>query len=247
MPYKILRSGGVVLKSSAYVKPFSPLDVEGLTIWLDPSGLVNNTDNAYGTVASDGKVSALKDLTGKYPGDVAREIGASQSTSAYQPKVKFTAYDSPLPIIRMEWNSYMSFHEQIGTRSVFFINRHDTANSWNYAFFFGHYSSADFHGSTGSPMFNSAYASSNLINGQGYVNGVYTSPGAIQKSTVYNITSLVTAGAVNMSYLSRDRNSSNRNFDGLYGEILVYNRAVTTDERVAIENYLSGKWQIPLL
>ena len=244
MAYRILKSGGKIIKSSAYVKPFSPLDIAGLTLWLDPSGLLNNTNNSYGNVASNGSVSQLSDMTGKYPTDPARYVGATQSTSAYQPKVKFSGYGINLPILRMEWNSWMTFHEQVGIRTVFFICKHDTANSANIAAFFGHYSGLDFHGNTGNLMYSTIWTSPSIINGQGYVNGVYTAPASIYKSTSYKIISLITTGGVNMSYLSKDRTYTNRNFDGLYGEILAYNRDVTNDERLALENYLNAKWQI---
>jgi autotransporter-associated beta strand protein len=92
---------------------------------------------------------------------------------------------------------------------------------------------------------NSADANDFSINGEMYIDGT---PGFSWGSRPLHVMSAVSTGdkawvnAIGNYWGPNDNNGKTRYLRGYIGEILVYNRTLTTAERQAIEAYLMSKW-----
>ncbi len=107
----------------------------------------------------------------------------------------------------------------------------------------GHHTHHDWHGGFGSTLL-SGNMSSGLIYGQAYVNGVSEAPGAIQKPSTFKLLSFVSAANVNVSTLTNDRGIGNRNWDGDYAEVIMYDWELSITQRQQVEEYLRLKYNL---
>jgi fibronectin-binding autotransporter adhesin len=95
-----------------------------------------------------------------------------------------------------------------------------------------------------SPLWDSVYASDNIKNGTTYVNGVAVNGTTYAMPTVlnngFNLVEVLTIGNVTADGFNRDRvyHSGNQS----HGEVLIYDRVLTENERLQNEAYLSRKW-----
>ncbi len=87
------------------------------------------------------------------------------------------------------------------------------------------------------------WAHANIRNGSTYVNGIEVDGTTTQQPTDYSIISLVTSGNVEASTLALDR--TYRTGGIKLAELLIYDRALTDDERLSVEAYLYQKWMVP--
>ncbi|MCX6875336.1 MAG: GDSL-type esterase/lipase family protein [Verrucomicrobia bacterium] len=90
-----------------------------------------------------------------------------------------------------------------------------------------------------------SWASPNIRGGSTYVNGVsvngttYYMPTDLYNG--YNLVEVVTTGAVTADSWNADRNSVHTG-DQYQAEVIIYDRVLSEDERVAVEHYLMSKW-----
>ncbi len=73
----------------------------------------------------------------------------------------------------------------------------------------------------------------------------YRDGALLTQSSVNDPTGVVTVGTGEV--VIGNLIALNRSFDGVFGEILIYNRILTDNERDAVHNYLSDKWGIVLV
>jgi hypothetical protein len=87
------------------------------------------------------------------------------------------------------------------------------------------------------------WAHANIRTGSTYLNGVKVDGTATPLPTAYSLISLVTAGNVETSMLTRDR--TYRSGGIKLGELLIYSTALSDAERISVEAYLHNKWFFP--
>ncbi len=217
-------AGTVKLQSTAEALPVS-------------AGLVARWDAAAITGVADGsQLDTWADLSGS-----GRNATRGGGTPVY-----VVNGGRGLPVVRFtnDGNSYYSFTQLAAIRSVFFVGRElDTGNSIN--FFLGDTSANlyHFHRGDNDLIWNSAHTHANIKNGvtrmNGLtVNGTTTAFGA----GAMKLLSVVTTDNVTANSIAKDRNIAGRSWRGDIGEILIYDRALTDEERLQVEQYLMRKW-----
>ncbi|MDD2597801.1 MAG: hypothetical protein PHO37_01055 [Kiritimatiellae bacterium] len=213
--------------------------------WLAlPAGLAYRLDAANpATITLDGsKVAAWADATGA-------GVNFSQETAALQPEyvegainglpaVRFGSYDSPTRLVA---------NKSARARTVFIVSkmrksvglagvwgqsgsdtglRHNSPTSWRH---------------TG----NGGNEGDFSINGAMYINGI---PGFSFAAQPLHIVTAVSTGDKDWKAAVGDywgNPTYNRYFNGDIGEILVYNRVLTTAERERVDRFLTQKWLEP--
>ncbi len=212
-----------------------------LRLWLDAS-------NAGSLVLSGDKVSRWNDLSGN-------NYYADQTAAAQQPtylrselngKGVVDFGDSAYGSTNQPW---MQLRDAAGAalnisdvRTVFWVTGMDTGTN---GFLLGDDNNYHFHRGQQNQFWDGAngWAHANVRNGSTYLNGVQVDGTATVLPPEYSIISLVTAGNVETSWLARDR--TYRSGGPKYAEILIYNRALTDEERLSVEAYLYAKWFVP--
>jgi hypothetical protein len=216
----------------------------GLVLFLDAS----NTGSL--TLAGD-KVTRWNDLSGA--GNYADQTAAAQQPTyrkgALNGKgiVDFgdSVYGNPLTTYQpwMQLRNASGAALNISTvRTVFWVLGMDAGTN---GFLLGDDNNYHFHRGQQNQMWDGAngWASANIRNGSTYLNGVKVDGTATALPTAFSTVSLVTTANVETSMLARDR--TYRSGGPKYGEILIYNRALTDPERVSVEAYLHNKWFFP--
>jgi len=227
--------GGIIPSSG-----FSPLDLDGLKLWLDASDIDT-------VIESGGFVSSLNDKSGE-GNDVTQAVGAKQPLTNVNTikglnvitfdgiddnlrRVTFTGGSLSQPnTIFLVWEvlTFTNFAEIIidgGGAERHIIRIEGIPNEWQ--MFAGLFATGSIR------ALNTPYATSSLFNtasSLGYINGVL------------DITGNVSTGSFNGISIAA-RFSGTSNFINInIGEIIVYNRLVTNDERLTVESYLSDRW-----
>ena len=145
-------------------------------------------------------------------------------------------------------NDFMTFATRLTTIRSAFFNINSLGNP-QWTPILGDGTTYDFHGSqTGTNLLDTAnsYSSANIRNGSGYVNGLSTVPGSILNSSTFQNIGLITLGNVTANSLTHDRNITGRDWNGNYGEVILYDAALSNNARNLIEQYQSAKWGIAL-
>ncbi|GEM_PF-4940945 len=117
-------------------------------------------------------------------------------------------------------------------------------------FLLGDGSSAPFHRGTadeGSPnatIWDSALASSAVLSGQTYLNGVLVDGSTTPLPSAYSVVSVVTTSAVAADRIGDDRNNPDRQGGLQLAEFIAYDTALSDGERRQVEQYLAEKWNV---
>ncbi len=127
-------------------------------------------------------------------------------------------------------------------RTVFWVAGMDAASN---GFLLGDDNNYHFHRGTENQIWDGAngWAHANIRNGSTYLNGIEVDGTATVLPTDYSIISVVTAGNVEASTLTLDR--TYRTGGIKLGELLIYERPLTDEERRSVEAYLYQKWMVP--
>ena len=118
-------------------------------------------------------------------------------------------------------------------------------------FMLGHTGAYDFH--RGDPGYGNnatdniweganGYTHANIRNGQTYLNGTQVNGTTTGLSGSYQMIDVVTTGNVQANALANDRNIGGRIGGQQIGEVIIFNTALSTTERVQVETYLNAKW-----
>ena len=220
--------------SSSSGDKFSPLQIPGLMAWWDSSSITGKNDGD--------PISVWNDSSGN--GNTITTYAAA-TDGTYKTNVL-----NGKPIVRF-LNTTMSCanpdSQMTNIRSVFFVVNHRTGNQ-DWAYIAGGDSglnSVTYHGGSGTDLISTNYCDGNLANGKGYVNGVLTAIGSMQKSTSYTIYTFITVGNINTSGLSYYTRGASREWNGDYAEAIFYDSPLSDIDRVKVETYLSSKYAIP--
>jgi regulation of enolase protein 1 (concanavalin A-like superfamily) len=213
--YKALPvTSGLVLRMDAS-KITGTADGAQLNTWTDTSGAANNAVRQSGS------------STG-YPKYVASGING-------KPVVRFNSANG-------NTGDYLRFNRISTIRSVFWVLK-DTGTGGR--FLLGDDSNYHFHrgyGANAGKLWEGQYASANILNGTtklmgSAVNGTTTT----LPSGSFQLVSLVTSGNVQANQITQDR-IYNGSWQGDIAEILIYNRALTASEEIAVGSYLGTKY-----
>jgi fibronectin type 3 domain-containing protein len=194
---------------------------------------------------ASGKVSRWNDVDGG-------TSYASQATASLQPTwridstlgkpvVDFGAYseNSSAPSPWMQFKDAAGADLFVSTiRTVFAVMKGSN-------FLLGDAGSFHFHrggSSATSPLWDGGFSSANIRNGQTFLNGGATAINGTNNAmpSTYWLASVVTTGNVTASRLANDRGF--RTGGQQIAEILIYDRALTDNERRSVEAYLMAKW-----
>ena len=130
-------------------------------------------------------------------------------------------------------------------QSAFLVFKHRTGNQ-NYASVFGNSDPnlQNWHGNSGTGLIYPYPLTQNVLQGQGFVNGVNTPVALMVKPTQYSIYSFITAGPTSVATIGSSFNLYY--WDGDIAEIILYNRQLDSTERVGVEQYLRNKYAPPV-
>lgn len=212
-----------------------PLTISNLALWLDGSDASNMTE-------SGGLISQVNDKSGNNKNGTA--------TGSVRPTL-VSSVQNGRSIMRFDGSEdYLNINSSVVYRTVFVVAKSDNASFSNYPGIIG-----DFTGSSPSnghvvngvdgttkiasatSSYTSAYRNGTLIAGSSghdfsplneYWIGAFTLP-----SDMTNTTSAI--GMIN---------GGGRYWDGDIAEIIVYSTALSSDDRLIVEGYLSTKWGI---
>ena len=203
--------------------------VAGSSLWLDAS-------NAATLTTSGANVTQWNDAGG---GANFLTVGGGTPTlvpNALNGKsvVDLGAYGSP---------TWMSFNQDMTNIQTGFMVM-DASNfllgsTYNYHFHRGNANGAN----DSDPIWSSPYADGRLKSGQTYVNGKQVNGETTGVPSGYSMIDFVTnGGGVQSNALANDRNIGGRQGGQKIGEIILFNTALSTADRVKTEAYLAGKW-----
>lgn len=218
-------------------------DNQSLDIGFDNDGNLNVNYLLNFIGSSNGFVSIWYDQSNS-----GRHL--TQPTQIYQPKI----VDSG-DLITKNGRPFVSFfaipssttynHMDVsgGTISnnaqVIIVNAFGSINGSN-GFLLGH--STDFfrwHSENGVRLFHNGFASSSILNGQLYINGISSSTLTAPYHTTLKVISLVPQSSnygTEWNVIGRDRNVHHTSNGGGYSEIMSFSNPISDIERTAIEN-----------
>jgi hypothetical protein len=199
-------------------------------LWL----LGNNVDGLKNTTLSNGSnITRWVDFSGN-------GNDAKISNSSYYPSLATNSQNS-LSTVFFD-SDYIEFNDIYNVRSVFIIlNKTTPTEAWK--FFLGDDNSYHFHGGNGTVFANSSWTHTNIYpNGKVYQDGKEINPKSTNFKSGYQLISLVTSGNVEASQIGGDRGIHSQMWKGNIAEILIYDKAVSDNNRYSINHYLAKKW-----
>lgn len=204
----------------------APNALSGLAMWLKADAL---------PLADGAAVTSWTDSSGN-----SRNATLSQGTPTFE-----TNELNGNPVVRFTANgeSSFTFPTMTNIRTVFMIVK-ETAVAQH--FLLGDDSTYHFHRGTGGILWDPKYASTNVRNGSTKLNGAAVNGTTTPLGSGWKIISIVTAGNVEASRLSRDRTTVGRSWDGDVAEVIVYDRALTANEELLVGGYLAQKYALPV-
>ena len=184
------------------------------------------------------------DLVAQWNDSSGNNNHALQSVDSLKPIYKVNILNG-LPVVRFDGiDNYMDFTTVLSTiRTAFFVINWIGLDNIQYAPLLGHSSLYDWHGADlVNRIFDATYASANIRNGSGYVNGVLTAPTGMGKPFSFKYLSIVALNNVNAGKITNDRNLGGRVWRGDYAEIILYNLPLSDTDRQVVESYLYNKY-----
>ena len=151
------------------------------------------------------------------------------------------------PVIRFNsangnTGDYFSFSRITTIRTVFWVLKENAGASAGH-FLLGDDTTYDFHrGTANGPIWQSTYTSPNIKNGTTKLMGTVVdgTTNSIPASQ-FHLISLVTAGNVQANQITQDR-TYHGSWQGDIAEILIYDRALTSNEEQSVGVYLAAKY-----
>ncbi|MDG1089712.1 MAG: hypothetical protein P8P37_02455 [Candidatus Marinimicrobia bacterium] len=131
-----------------------------------------------------------------------------------------------------EWNDINDI------RTIFAVFKRDSGNNGSiltddsvYPFF-----------SNGDSLLSNNHGDDNIKNGLYKLNGSSITPTSTEYPANLSIVAIRSLDTVESSRIGRDREANNYHFDGDYGELLIFNTALSDADIEKIEGYLAHKW-----
>ena len=226
-----MKPSAVAAVSFAKASDFSPAKVAGLAVWVRGDvGL--DTDAA-------GRLRGWRDQSG-HGNDLV------QATPSLEP-VADPGVANGLPAVRFDGtDDFLAFTNGLtgSIRTVFAVVREDAdAGADMSRSLLGDTSAIDFRG--GVPTwwnYNPPYASTSLsiVNGQTWVNGAVVDGRATPRPKATSVLCVETTAGVTASWLGKGNYSTP--WKGHVAELVLYDRALTREERKSVEDYLALRY-----
>jgi autotransporter-associated beta strand protein len=202
----------------------SPDSLSGLALWLKADAL-SLTDGATLNTWTDSSANA-------------RHATLAQGAPTFE-----TNELNGKPVVRFPINgeSSLNFPTLTNIRTVFWVVK-ETAVAQR--FLLGDDNTYHFHRGMAGMLWDPTYASANVRNGTTKLNGTSVNGTATALGSGWKLLSVVTAGNVEASRLSRDRSIAGRSWDGDVAEVIIYDRALTANEELLVGGYLAQKYNL---
>ena len=216
-----------------------------IAYWGNPMASATVAPNALGGLAMWLKADSLTLTDGATVGTWTDSSGNSRNATLSQGTPTFKTNElNGKPVVRFAANgeSGFTFPTMANIRTVFMIVK-ETAVAQH--FLLGDDNTYHFHRGTGGILWDPTYATTSVRNGTTKLNGTAVNGTTTALGSGWKIVSLVTAGNVEASRLSRDRSIAGRSWDGDVAEVIVYDRALTANEELLIGGYLAQKYALP--
>ncbi len=223
------RATTLSLQRAAALVPAAPpmAPDNGLQLWL-------RADSVSG-IASGGQPSRWGDSSGH--GDFA-----TQSDPALRSRWISGGLNGR-PVMHLDGiDDYWQLPPHDDIRTAFVVAKHATG-SQDWAPLLGSSNTA-WHGGPDNRLFWWEYTSSQVKEGQSFLNGEPISPLALTKPTSFSLISLVTAGPVRVDSLSAQIGWGGRSWSGDYAEVLLYKTVLSPADRQSAETYLMAKYDL---
>ena len=233
---------GSIASTEKFVHPANPDEVSGLQLWLDASDASTLYDATVGgsLVDDDGAVARWEDKSGN-------ANHATQGTVANQPYRRATEING-LDVIDFDGSAhYLNLSSAIteSTLTVFTVFQRATAGIDSFAL--GGTLSSEY-----SPFWynlNNTYFASVEIGGASTDTGDFVFSGVMNDTDVdlwlngasEGATGTRSSGPMTLQYVGEN---ATRFHQGFMSEVVVYNRALSDEERISIERGLALKWGI---
>lgn len=173
---------------------------------------------------------------------------AVQPYARFQPRYVADALHGK-PVVRFGGREYLRFPEQTDWQTIVFV-----AKGQGHLFGHPYMNTRPFHPGVARPekLFSATYAAPALIQGAVFVNGAPLPVGDDAADAVepprqaFQVITLAATGRLPAGTLGWGGSwNADRYWTGDLAEVLIYDRALTTDERQRVEHYLQEKYQLP--
>lgn len=219
--------------SSAWQLPTPGGVSSGLVLWLDAddSGTLF-TDAGCSTPVSDGnQIQCWKDKS--------TSANDASTSGAARPRWEDNEFNSK-PVIRFDGtDDVVDFTSIDDIRTVFIVNKSNTSS---FQQILGHTSTRHFFTSN-AVLIGPTTSSVDLRTGNWRVDQTEVeSPTTFTQTGSYSMISVVSSANVSADHIASDNKTSGRFFNGDVAEVIIYDRALTSNEIDAVEGYLNDKW-----
>jgi hypothetical protein len=206
----------------------APLLVPGLRLWVKADA---------GVIGTAGSVSTWQDQSGNGNHLV-------QPTASNQPQL-VAGQANGLPVLRFDGaGDYLSFTTRLtNIRSVFWVIRRSASATPGYRFLLGDPVNYHFCSDPTTKIWTTSYTSPSILNGETRLNGALVNGATTDRPLALSLLSVVATGDVTAATFSKDRTSDN-SWWGDLAELLIFDRALSANEREAIEAYLAAKYAL---
>ena len=198
---------------------WSPLAISNLKLWLDASDL---------TTAE----LTWTDKSGN--GNHATKHNTPTVITSFQNGLSIMRYDESTNAASTDYHEWNDIND---IRTVFAVFKRDSGNKGAILTDDSRY---DFYTPTGTLLY--AESHSYVKNGLYKINGTSITAISTNYPASLSIAAIRSTGNVEASRIGRDRSVNRNHFDGDYGELLIYNSALSDSKISKVEGYLAHKW-----
>jgi hypothetical protein len=154
---------------------------------------------------------------------------------------------SGLPGIQFDGlDDFLAFPRISEIRTLFWVGREAPEATDSYRPLLGDSGCYDFHRGDDRVIYSWYSASEGVIEGRTWLNGEPIDPLTTRAPKTRAMLATVTTTNCSASTVSSDRLLDDRCWAGDISEIILYDRALSDDERLGVERYLARKWRLPV-
>jgi len=205
--------------------------IPGLVFWLRADA---------GITQSGGVVSVWADQS-------TNANNAIQATSASRPTYIAAGLNGN-PVIRFTGAPVKMGFNVVTAQTVFVVYK-DNGTTDDYGDILGdHLGRASFHGDqvSSGKLISGTWASPDVRNGAGLMDGAVTNPLAMPVIQSFHIFGFIPLASVYFSNIANNQDQGDRFRKGDYAEVIAFSGALSNNDRWTVEDYLSAKYAIPV-
>lgn len=198
--------------------------ISGVLLWLKPdTGIVAGTNNKISQWSGIGNV-------------------ANQAIESFKPTLLPNSLNNYHTINFDGIDDNLIFSRVLGIYDAFFVTQHKTGNQ-SYAPILGDdIIQPDYHGGVTTRLFNTTYTSQNIVAGTVRINGTNSVISQVNKPTNKSVVSVYATDSVQASTIAKDRFYTERSWNGSFNEIILFDRNLSSTNRLNIEAVLKYKY-----